>query len=108
MNFFLIIIAALLVAQNTFAFEPFIPESAIFNFHDRERISLEKYNEIYLASRGKYENIEFDPSDASFGERLTLDGFSMAECYQIALAAYLPLKYHEVLSLPKETGITSV
>ncbi len=102
------IMAVLFFANNSYAFEAVIPESAIFNFDANERITLEEYNDLFLASLGRYEEIEFDESDASFGARLILEGFSVEDCYRIAIAAYLPQKYHDKLPIPKKTGVTKV
>ena len=86
------------------AFEVEFPEAAIFDFESNEPITLKKYHELHLGSAGSYETIEFNPDDASFGDRLILPGRSIEEGFKIAVAAYIPQKYLDRIVYPTESG----
>ena len=86
------------------AFEPPIPSSAIFEFKDDKRTSLETYNTKYLKGHGQYKEIPFNESDASFGSELTLRGFSVLDAYKTATAAFIPSEFQHALILPEKDG----
>ena len=99
---YLLIAFSCAVSGQAFEVEP--PKAAIFDFESNEAITLEKYHELHLGSAGSYEAIEFNPDDASFGDRLILPGKSVEEGLKIAVAAYIPKKYLDRIVYPTKTG----
>ncbi|MES2505503.1 MAG: hypothetical protein V4599_02295 [Verrucomicrobiota bacterium] len=86
------------------AFEPPLPSSAIFNFDDEKRSTLESYNQKHLKGHGIYKNIPLKEEDASFGDELTLKGLDVLTGYKTACAAFIPKKFQHALQLPKKDG----
>lgn len=86
------------------AFEPPLPSSAIFNFDDEKRPTLESYNKKYFKGHGIYKNIPLKEEDASFGDELTLKGFDVLTGYKTACAVFIPKKFQHALQLPKKDG----